>query len=293
MMRRVAMILGLVLPVAVQAQPVTDRETCREGWQALNAAMGQAARFQTIEPMVTDDGWCRIDRSVADLRDKDFSELEWRATGVAEAIEESGFPESLEARFSGIDLIEAFGMDLPPERAGAMAGLTVMAERDPETLDFAIRAMDFDFGALGAANFSLVGGGIDLSGLKRMQITIGGLRIREATLSVDTTPDLSRALSAGLGGEEQLALMREVVRVLPDDTVSEESRAVLVAFLDAAPAQDGTLELRATSEAGLGMIQIAGGGMQLEESVSDEDVKDAAALLLSGVRIEATWTPYN
>lgn len=290
-MRRVVMTLGLVLPVAVQAQPVMDRETCRTGWQAVNVAMGQAARFQTIEPMVTDDGWCRIDRNVADLRDDDFSELVWRATGVTGAIEESGFPESLEARFAGIDLVEAFKMDLPPERTGAMAGLNVMAERDPETLDFAIRAMDFDFGELGAATFSLVGGGIDLSGLKRMQITIGGLRIREATLSLDTTPDLSRALSAGLAGQGQLALMREVVRVLPDDTVSDESRAALVAFLEAAPAQDGTLELRATSEAGLGMIQLAGRGMKLEESVSDKDVKDAAALLLSGVQIEATWTP--
>ncbi|WP_420558614.1 hypothetical protein [Roseovarius sp.] len=290
-MRRVVMTLGLVLPVAVQAQPVMDRETCRTGWQAVNVAMGQAARFQTIEPKVTDDGWCRIDRSVADLRDDDFSELVWRATGVAGAIEESGFPESLEARFAGIDLIEAFKMDLPPERTGAMAGLNVMAERDPETLDFAIRAMAFDFGELGAATFSLVGGGIDLSGLKRMQITVGGLRIREAALSLDTTPDLSRALSAGLAGQEQLALMREVVRVLPDDTVSDESRAALVAFLEAAPAQDATLELRATSEAGLGMIQLAGGGMKLEESVSDKDVKDAAALLLSGVRIEATWAP--
>ncbi|WP_172978049.1 hypothetical protein [Roseovarius sp. THAF27] len=285
------MIMGLALPVAAQAQPVMDRETCRAGWQTVNAAMGQAERFQTIEPKVTDDGWCRIDRSVADLRDKDFSELEWRATGVTQAIEASGFPESLEARFSGIDMIEAFGMDLPQERAGAMAGLTVLAERNPETLDFAIQAMDFDFGALGAAKFSLIGGGIDLSGLKRMQITIGGLRIREAALSLDTTPDLSRALSAGLAGQQQLALMREVIRALPDDTVSEESRAALVAFLEAAPAQDGTLELRATSEAGLGMIQLAGGGMKLGESVSDEDVKDAAALLLSGVRIEATWIP--
>lgn len=289
-MRRIAMIMGLALPVAAQAQPVMDRETCRAGWQTVNAAMGQAERFQTIEPKVTDDGWCRIDRSVADLRDKDFSELEWRATGVTQAIEASGFPESLEARFSGIDMIEAFGMDLPQERAGAMAGLTVLAERNPETLDFAIQAMDFDFGALGAANSALLAGDRPV-GAEADADHHRGLRIREAALSLDTTPDLSRALSAGLAGQQQLALMREVIRALPDDTVSEESRAALVAFLEAAPAQDGTLELRATSEAGLGMIQLAGGGMKLGESVSDEDVKDAAALLLSGVRIEATWIP--
>ncbi len=290
MMRRLLVVLALALPAGAQAETAMEQDLCREGWQSVNVAMGQAARFRSIEPFVNTDGWCQIDRSVAELREDDFSRLVWHATGVAGAIQKSGFPETFEARFTGIDLVEAFSMDLPPERVGSMASLHVKAERDRETLDFEIDALDFDFGELGAAKLRLVGGGIDLSGLKRMQITVGGLRIREATLSLTTTPDLSRALTAGVAGEKQLALMREVVGILPDATVSDESRAALLDFLDAAPTQNGTLEVRATSEAGLGMVQMAGGGMQLQESVSDEDVKDAAALLLSGVRIEATWT---
>jgi hypothetical protein len=291
MRRRLAVVLALALPAGAQAETAMQQDLCREGWRSVNVAMGQAARFRSIEPFVNAEGWCQIDRSVADLREDDFSNLVWHATGVADAIRKSGFPETFESRFSGIDPVEAFNMELPRERVGSMAALHVKAERDPETLDFAIEALDFDFGDLGAAQIRLAGGGIDLSGLKRMQITLGGLRVRDAALSLTTTSDLSRALNAGLSEDGQLALIREAVRLLPDSSVSPESQAALDAFLNAGPGQAGTLELSATSEAGLGMVQIAGGGLQLQQSVSDAELTAAFAHILTGVRIEARWTP--
>lgn len=291
-MRRYLLTICLALPLAAQAETAMQQELCREGWQTTNAAMGQAVRFLTIEPVVNDDGWCQIDRSIADLREDDFSKLVWRANGIEEAVEKGGFPESFEAHFAGINLVEAFGIPLPPERAGAMAQLYVDASRDAETRDFAVEHLDFDFGDLGTAQMSFAGGGIDLSGLKQMQFTVGGLRFHEAALTLTTTLDLSQALREGIAGASQMALLEELVAVVPDSSISDESRAALQRFVAVGPDQAGTLEVEARSETGLGVVQVAGGVMLLEQGRSTAgDLRLAVDQILTGVRIEVRWIP--
>ena len=293
-MRGFLVMLGLMLPLGAQAEAAMEQAQCRDGWQVANAATGQAKRFLIIEPIVNAEGWCQIDESVAELREDDFSKLVWRAMGVEAAIEKGGFPESFEAQFTGIDLIEGFNLPLPPEWAGAAAQLYVKAERDFESRGFAVEAVAFDFGELGQAKMRFAGGGIDLSSAKQMQFTVGGLRFHEAALSLTTTPDLSRALHEGMTTEAQMAQLQEIVAVLPKRSVSAESRAGLEAFLTAGPDQAGKLEIVATSETGLGILQVVGGTMQLDRGVSGADGMSAAVeQILTGVRIEASLMPDN
>ena len=289
MIARLAAVLAL-WPVCAMAEPEMTRDACIRGWQAFATASGQVQRLREIEPVVTGEGWCRIDRSIAELSEKDFGRLVWRATGVEQAVEQRGFPKTLEAEFGGIDLDAAFGLQFPPKYAGAMGGLDVKALRDPETRAFQVDTVAFDFGGLGSVTLSGQGGGVDLSGLDRMQLTWGALRFHDLRLRLETTPALTGALKKALLTEEIRGRLPELVAELPSTSISQDSRAALRSFVEHGSEQAGTLEIVATSDAGLGAGQIMGAVMKRWETPSG-DAGMAAMLehILSGVVLEVQW----
>ncbi|WP_317055177.1 hypothetical protein [Roseovarius rhodophyticola] len=288
-------LLGLSALHAAKAEeppaPMTP-ELCLSGWQSFNFLIGTPPRLRAIQPNVTETGWCRIDRSFADLRENDFASVEYRATGIEAAVKNRGVPLTFEADFQGISLVQGLKMDLGPGNENAMGALKIKAQRDPASFDFLIEKLLFDAEDLGSISLTASGGGIDLKSLERMQLTLGGMRLTSLVLDLDTTRDLSRALRPVI---EEVASLRDWVQVLnrlPAEMFTAGSRDALMRFARAMPAAKGTLTLRMQSETGLGLVQIIGATMTLEESGGRiSDIAAAVEQLVTGSTIDATWTP--
>lgn len=272
-------------------EPMTS-ELCLSGWQSFNFLIGTPPRLRAIQPKVTETGWCRIDRSFADLRENDFESVEYRATGIEAAVKNRGVPLTFEADFQGISLVQGLKMDLGPGNENAMGSLEVKAQRAPDSFDFVVEKLLFDFEDIGALAITASGGGIDLSSLERMQLTLGGMRIKSLGLSLDTTSDLSRSLRPVI---EEVAPLRDWVQILnrlPPQMFTDGSQDALMRFMRAMPAARGTLKLQVQSDNGIGILQIVGATMTLEKSGGRVwDIAAAVEQLVAGSTIDATWAP--
>lgn len=280
--------IACVMAAPAPAQPVMTAETCLIGWAAFSDLTDQSARLTVAAPHVTETGWCRIDGSSAELRVQDFESLDWRAVGLEEAVQNRGAPESVEIRVMGIDLIEGLKLSLPPGYEGAKARMQLHLSRAPETRAVFLHDWTTDFGTLGRLRLTGRGGGFDLSSLSGMQITLGGLRVFEADIALETSPALSAALLAGLPRD----LARTAVNAVPEDSIDTESRAALLAFREESDRTRGRLLLSARSVTGVGVLQLVGGAMALEEAGPPETVMQRAAeRAFYQVTLSASWTP--
>lgn len=285
-----AALLLAVSGAASAAGPVMTAETCRIGWQAFADLTKQPPHLRGVAPHVTETGWCRVDWTNAALTAEDFEAMDWRAEGLLAAVENGGFPLSLEMDARGIDPAAAFGMPLPAAHRGAFGTLTLSARRTPATRAFSIRDLTAGFGALGGFTVSASGGGIDLSTLPMMQFTLGGLRLREATLDLETTDVLSRALIVPLLRDMGGADVGTLIAALPATSIDGPGRAALAEFAAALPDAAGRLEIAARAEQGLGVMQLVAGVTALEPG-SGSPPQTALDILFNGVNLTARWTP--
>ncbi|WP_338550764.1 hypothetical protein [Roseovarius phycicola] len=287
-----ATLLGASSLAAQEARPPMTSDACLTGWQGFTLMTSMPGRLRAIQPSVTPTGWCRVDKSNGDLQDNDFASVEWRALGVKDAVASRGFPLDFEADFKGISLVKGFKMDLGPGNENAMGSLEVKAQRAPDSFDFVVEKLLFDFEDIGALAITASGGGIDLSSLERMQLTLGGMRIKSLGLSLDTTSDLSRSLRPVI---EEVASLRDWVQILkrmPPEMFTDGSQEALMRFMRAMPAARGTLKLQVQSDNGIGILQIVGATMTLEKSGGRVwDIAAAVEQLVTGSTIDATWTP--
>ena len=285
MIRAIAFACLIGLPV--HAQEMT-RETCRLGWEALNILIEEDGEMITALPDLTPDGLCRIDTSNAPLEKNDFESVEWRAAGVEEAVAQQGVPLSLEAEFTGIDLVEGLKLQLGPQHVGRLGTMRFDFTRDAATRDITLEEWTTDFGPLGALGLRASGGGIDLSSLKTMQFTWGGLRVFDVDLTLKTTPGLSFALfHRGFIADPVQSLA-----MLPDGALDDTSEAALSAFLQAGTSAHGTFTISARSQNGVGFLQMVGGVRHMEEAgFSEAAVAEGLSILMEGVTLKASWRP--
>lgn len=287
-----ATLLGASSLAAQEARPPMTSDACLTGWQGFTLMTSMPGRLRAIQPSVTPTGWCRVDKSNGDLRDNDFASVEWRALGVKDAVASRGFPLDFEADFKGISLVKGFKMDLGPGNESAMGALQIKAQRAADDFDFVVERLNFDFEDLGALAITASGDGIDLSSLERMQLTLGGMRIKSLGLNLNTSSDLSRSLRPVI---EEVASLRDWVQILnrmPPEMFTDGSKDALMRFVRAMPAARGTLKLRMRSETGLGILQIVGATMSFDKGAGNiSDLAAAAEQLVSGSTIDATWTP--
>lgn len=277
--------LACVLSTPLLAQDMTP-EVCRDGWQAFNQMIGEQEDMTSVQPDVTATGWCRVDSRNANLNPNDFASLEFRGTGLSRAVANEGAPEALDVRIEGIDLIKGWKLPLPAQYAGPRGTAQLSYIFDPDTHDVALETLEADFGGLGHLKVTANGGGVDLASLKTMQITLGGARVNELTLQFQATPALKQAMLPDIAA----AMGDMFVRSLPDTSIDPASRAALSAFLASGPDAGGLLRLDATSEAGMGFLQMVGGAMPLKDKgMSPETLTSAMQVMFSGVTLQADW----
>ena len=294
MIRALIVTLCFASPLVAQEAdlPSMTPEACLKGWQSFNFAINSPGRLRAVQPDVTQNGMCRIDKTNADLRVNDFASVDWRATGVEDAVKNRGFPDSFRANFQGIDLIEGLKLPLPDRYRGALGSLAISGSRASGLGGFEIEQMAFDAGDLGAVSFEMDGRGINLSSLEAMQLSLGGMRMAHAKLTIDGSSALYTALIDELDRDKTLPLWPQMLSLLPLANFNGNSRSELVRFAQALPDTGGTFEIEVTSNTGVGILQIVGATMTLENSdKTPADIAAALSQMLTGVRIDASWMP--
>ncbi len=282
--------LSVIACAGLMALPATAQdmtpETCRAGWEAFNLMIGETADMVSVQPDVTAKGWCRIDSSNAPLNTNDFGSLEFRGTGIEDAVKNQGAPTSLDVRIDGIDLIEGWDLPMPAEYGGPRGTANFSFQRDLDTREIIVKALDADFGGLGHVKITAQGGGVDLTSLNSMQITSGGARVHDLTLQLQATPVLKNALLPPIAS----AMGDIFVQAIPVDSIDTSSRDALSQFLASGSDTGGLLRLSAKSEAGMGFLQMVGGVMPLQEKgMSEDNLKSSMEILFSGVTLSAEW----
>ncbi len=293
MIRGFALALCLTASAALaeETPPPMSAQDCLSGWQGFTYMTNMPPRLSAIQPDVTPQGWCRIDRSNGDLRDNDFASVDWRGADVALAVERKGFPTDFEAHFRGISLVEGLKLKLGPGHERAVGELRIKAQRDPDNTEFLIERFIFDFGNLGEIAVAASGDGIDLDSIERMQLSLGGLRIKSLELDLRTTDDLSRALTPVIEDAAPLRDWPLILGRMPNQMFTPGSREALMQFARALPAARGRLTLSIHSDTGLGLLQLVGAMMSFDKSDGRVwDMAAAIAQLLNGSRIDASWT---
>lgn len=294
MIRRAICALLLATPVQAQSElpPVMTAEQCALGWLGFASVTDQSQDIRNASADVTADGWCRVDKSNTVLTSKDFETMEWRARGVVEAIANQGAPLSLELRSTGIDPVDGFGL-VPPEGMDLpLVSLSMHLSRSPQDRTFSIHNVTTDFGALGQLTFQMQGGGIDLTSLKTMQIGLGGMRVYSAQITLQTAGSMGGDLAPALAPFAFTEEARTIIDALPVGAIDDNSRAALATFAKTGGAIPGSLTLTAQSDAGLGVLQITGALIQIDQgNQSDPDYAAGLEILLDGVTLTASWMP--
>ena len=275
-------------PAQSTAAPIMTSELCKIGWAAFAKATSQASNISDARPDVTANGWCRVDKSNTALTRRDFETMEWRARGTQDAVTFKGFPVNLEMHATGIDLEHGFGLKLPSGQQSPQASLSIDFDRSQHDFSFALRDLTADFGTLGWLSVQLRGGGIDLSSAKSMQIGLGGLRAYSARVQLQSAGGLGKALMPFAFTQEG----RKVVDALPSGAIDFHSRAALQAFLATRGTTGGRLTIEAETATGLGILQITGALMQMDQgNGAQANYTEGLNIMLRGVTLKVNWQP--
>ncbi|UYV38457.1 hypothetical protein N4R57_05125 [Rhodobacteraceae bacterium D3-12] len=281
-----ALALAAVTAPAI-ANPVMTPEDCAAGWRAITDPLTLPRYLRAAGQIVTDDGWCRMDRTTAELRSYDFASLSWRATGVADAVAKNVPPQSFEAEFTGINWTEAFHMQFPSGQPAAHGIIRISARQDPTSQTLVLNELTFDFDTLGRLQFAGQGAGFDFSSLTVLQSSIGGMRLNRLSLDATLTAPLSKALYtsfAPVGGATPM--LTNLVSAIPAAALPTDERIALGAFIDALPDATGHLAITAQSETGLGALQLGAGQAS---KARNAPLPGILSIMLSGVALSVDW----
>lgn len=288
---------GHFAPAATaQDLAMTDREpmtqaACRTSWQGIADGLKLRDGLRNARPEVTPVGNCALHTGNADLKAKDFTSLTWWADGIEAAVRNQGVPRALDIAFGGIDLREGFNLPLPSDAGPALASLRIKGMHAPQRGPFELEMLHLDAVDLGNLRVSISGDGVDLTSAERLQLSLGGLRVRRITLQLDADPKLLSAVMQATKADKSLSDWPKVLEAMPSETFTANSRATLVAFARSLPSASGTLDLELRSDSGLGFLQIISGASALRNANDDPDkVSDALAQMLNGVRVDVNWS---
>lgn len=287
MIRRALAALALLCAAPAHADPVMTQGTCDAGWAAFTDALEMPRYLRNAGQIVTPDGWCRVDKTTADLKKHDFNSLNWRASGVAHAIEHNVPPQSLDAVFDGVAFADAFGMQFPQATPPENGSIRYHMHTDAK--GNTLVELTLDVKELGNLSLSARAAGVDFSSAANMQMTVGSARFHLASINARLTAPLSQAIQTRFAPlPNDTAQAAALATAIPEAAISTEGRNALAEFLAAWPKADGSLSLNARSDGGFGALQLRGGWAAQDRGGS---LTDAMAVWLSGVKLSATWTP--
>lgn len=298
-------LLALVLAGPVAAQGLSGPELCRAVWTRLADNLAFAA---SVRGTVGQEGdWCVVTAPVVDLQgqyvpDWHMDRLRFRGAALGWFADGSAAPEGLEIAVEGLRLVVQtgnaqmdwlFAAQSRPNRISADAALSWDASERVLRLE----GLSIDFPGENLVEASAVVAGVDLSSTGAMQMSATSFALTEADLRITTHGLFEWYALMALGpillppeGDMDAAFaefqrnLTAFVGDLPGTSFSDDSKAALVALVEALPNPSGDLTLSVRAEPGFGPVRLGGlavHGMQ--------ELLENLGPLFAGVTVDVAW----
>lgn len=294
-MKRGVLSAGLIV-LATQAAAF-DRMTladCQDSLSQLETVFGaETGLVRAVN--ATFDGWCRFDGSDALFQDDAFDVLDWRLQGTDVWAREGIPPLAIEVRATGLspDVMEGGGTSARPDLVAQ-----ILLRQHPDAGQLILERAVLENAAGDVLSVSGVFERVFLSSTAMMQVSMGSAAFKAGLMSMTLTGVHEDPFAFGIDIDvrgEGTAMGRgafEVISRLPEGVMDAASRAELTAYASDLPSPVGTLEVIASSERGLGLMQL--GTAMYQSFVARPDLSDPSSgldVMLDGVTIRADWSP--
>ena len=304
MTRIIAALLMMTLPAS--AQDAMTQEACELGWQVFSDGVLRTGKPEEAKRDITSDGWCRVKSGAGGIKTTDFKDLKWRATGLEPSEDGYVMPTRVTVKFDDIDMVESFKLVPATGAVVDPADLIISLERNEADGTATLSPLQLDFGTLGTLEITAKASGLNLSSQSAMQMSLGTGRLHEVEMVLDARgvigklilPTVLDGLPEAASQRQMFSAVRDAVnRILnttPSGFAGTEDRAAITAFLDDLPNALGELEITLRSDTGFGALQVGAATMSMGDKDifgNEDDARAVLSQLLSGVELDATWTP--
>ena len=300
-------LLAVLLAGPAGAEGLTGQALCEAAWARVSEGLATVGSL-TSDGVVQDGDWCAVEGPVLDmagqyLPDWHLDRLKVRGAALGWIADGSTLPEGLEVAVEGLRLVVQTGnpqMDwlfAAQSRPNAIAAELSLAW-DPAARTLRLEGMSIDFPGDNLVEASATVTGVDLSSTGAAQMSATSFALTEFDARITSHGLFEWYVLMALGptvlpseGDMDAAFAgvqaeaKSFVAGLPGTSFPDDSKAALVAFIDALPNPSGDLTLGVRAEPGLGPVRLGGYALTGVPTSMAE-----AAPLFQGVTVDVGWS---
>ena len=300
-------LLALLLAGPVGAEGLAGQALCEAVWGKVRDGLASFGGLSAAG-VVQEGDWCVVEGPVLDmagqyLPDWHMDRLKVRGAALGWIADGSILPEGLEIAVEGLRLVVQTGnpqMDwlfAAQSRPNAIAAELSLGW-DPTARKLRLEGMSIDFPGDNLVEASATVTGVDLSSTGAAQMSATSFALTEFDARITTHGLFEWYVLMALGpavlpseGDMDAAFAgvqaeaKAFVADLPGTSFPDDSKAALVAFVEALPNPSGDLTLELRAEPGLGPVRLGGYALTGVPTSMAE-----AAPLFQGVTVDVGWS---
>ena len=306
-MRALWTLAALALAAPAAAQERMSREQCEDTLVQLAALVGT----ETPQVEVTSDaeGWCVVADARLNLDQYSqwsLDKLRWRAGDIARFLDEGLPPRSLEIIGEGLGVLAETGdpvfdylFEIQASQSKSEFGLNIRWDGLQNAV--VVEEAYITFNADNRISASARIDGVNLTDAASMQTSLGSFGLRDLSAQAEFDGWFEAYLAMPLGQlvlqngdvapQTQVEALQDqavtFIQALPNESVPENTRAALSAFVEALPNPRGSARLQLSATPPIGMARFAPLGLTAQAPTLDTFVP----ILLEGTSLLFTWAP--
>lgn len=280
-----ALFLLLTAPIQATAFSAMQPDDCAAAWEIINKGHKTGA----VVNRLSDDGWCLVPAAQAAVEGFDFDLIEWRAEGIERLLEQSLPPTTLTIRVTDADMLRKLRVRGDAD-APAMPMQIMLSLRDnAQDRQLVIENLLITGPKGNVVSLQGVFHNVDLSSTAKMQISLGGVNLRDVVLVAKANRKLEPYLRPYIGATfpertRRRSAMIDKVTDWPDHSFPPETKRAVQQLIAVLPAPNGALRVEVDTGAGLSAA------IFVQTYVFGEPVDDMINRVLGGVVFNANWT---
>ena len=265
---------------SASAFTVMQATDCAAAWQVvMKGGKGQATHS------ISKDGWCQL----ADPFGVSIDQVEWRAEGLVQLLQNSLPPTALAIRLTDADMIRTLGLGAKADAPAMPMQITLTLRQNPDAHQLVIEGLQIIGPKDNAVLLQGVFYDVDLTSMAKMQISLGSAKLRDVTLVAEGNRKLAPYLRPYIGAtfpersRRRSAMIRKV-EDWPDHSFPASTKRALRQLITALPAPNGILRAKVDTGAGLSA------GVFVQSFIFGGSTKELGERILAGTVFHATWT---
>lgn len=294
--------MKLIFPVLVLSfltspalgQDAMTRTSCQDSYKRIVDMISlddPVIGLQIQSTRTSSDGWCQFRRTDPGFGDMPFDTIEWAFEDTTRWTRDGIPPLAIHLRIQGF-----VPQDAEPNTPDLDIKATVrqIPEAGQVILERAIMSND-------QGDVLTVSGVFErlfLSSTSMMQVSLGSATFKAGLMSMTLTGEVENPfgfnaeVTVNGTSQSQGQAAFDAINRLPDTLIDDASRAELMAYAADLPKPVGTIELAASSERGLGLVQFGAAAYSGFVSIMDDrEMSREMEIMFDGLSITANWTP--